>query len=212
MFDEQTKEPEDIFSGNEPDTAPMGVMQPSQPNQAQRPVPPAFSAAEEVTASGPSRTLIIVGLLVALAVLVLIIVLAGMWFSRRGAATPTETTQQNLLIPSPSQPTNESTLPGVSESTTPEPEPAAPVDTDKDGLTDEEEAALRTNVSLADTDADGLSDQEEVRVWNSDPLKADTDGDGFADGVEVKAGYDPNVAGGRLLDVNNPPEQTPTAS
>ena len=45
---------------------------------------------------------------------------------------------------------------------------ATPVDSDKDGLTDEEEKKLGTN-----------------------PTKADTDGDGFLDGQEVKEGYDP---------------------
>ena len=39
-----------------------------------------------------------------------------------------------------------------------------PVDTDGDGLTDDQEATLGTNPNLADTDGDGLSDALEVRL------------------------------------------------
>jgi hypothetical protein len=39
-----------------------------------------------------------------------------------------------------------------------------PIDTDGDGLTDDQEAALSTNPNLADTDGDGLSDGLEVRL------------------------------------------------
>lgn len=41
-----------------------------------------------------------------------------------------------------------------------------------------------------DTDQDGLSDQEEI-VYGTDPKKSDTDGDGYSDGIEIKSGYDP---------------------
>ncbi|WKZ29665.1 MAG: hypothetical protein QY323_02955 [Patescibacteria group bacterium] len=53
---------------------------------------------------------------------------------------------------------------------------AALRDTDADGLSDGEEAALRTDPSRKDTDADGLSDLEEVRTYCTDPLKTMTDG------------------------------------
>ncbi|MDP1588844.1 MAG: hypothetical protein Q8M07_13935, partial [Prosthecobacter sp.] len=48
-----------------------------------------------------------------------------------------------------------------------------PIDTDGDGLTDEEEEALGTNPLLIDTDGGGLSDYEEVNTddWRqTDPL------------------------------------------
>lgn len=61
-----------------------------------------------------------------------------------------------------------------------------PKDTDGDGLSDEEEAALGTSLTSPDTDNDGLFDKEEVKVYKTDPLKADTDGDGYNDGEEVK--------------------------
>jgi len=64
-------------------------------------------------------------------------------------------------------------------------ETPAPVDTDGDGLTDQEEAELGTDPNNADTDDDGLTDSEEVNEYNTDPLNADSDGDGLNDGDEV---------------------------
>ena len=58
-------------------------------------------------------------------------------------------------------------------------------DHDGDGLTDEEEEALKTNPYNPDTDGDGLSDFEEVRRYYTNPLVADSDGDGLTDGQEV---------------------------
>jgi len=77
-----------------------------------------------------------------------------------------------------------------------------PVDSDQDGLTDEEEANLGTNLNDPDTDHDGLTDREEAKVYNTDPLSVDTDGDGYPDGEEVKNGYNPKGPG-KLLDINN---------
>jgi len=74
-------------------------------------------------------------------------------------------------------------------------EPAAPKDTDQDGLTDDEEIALGTNPRLVDSDSDGLSDWEEVSVFGTDPLAQDTDGDTYSDGEEVQNGYNPNGEG-----------------
>jgi hypothetical protein len=68
-------------------------------------------------------------------------------------------------------------------------------DTDKDGLTDEEEATAGTSSRAADTDGDGLFDPEEIRTWETDPLNPDTDGDGYLDGEEVSGGYNPNGEG-----------------
>lgn len=70
-----------------------------------------------------------------------------------------------------------------------------PVDSDTDGLTDEEETQLGTNINDPDTDQDGLTDREEIKVYGTDPLKADTDGDGYADGQEVKNGFNPKGSG-----------------
>ena len=96
-------------------------------------------------------------------------------------------------------------------------------DTDGDGLTDEEETVLGTDINLKDTDGDGLSDYDEVKVNNTSAVKVDTDGDGlsdyeevkiyktdpnivdtdgdtYTDGAEVKSGYDPLVIGAKMTD------------
>ena len=58
-------------------------------------------------------------------------------------------------------------------------------DSDGDGLTDEEEAALGTDPFNKDTDGDGLSDGDEVNKYKTDPLNKDTDFDALTDGQEV---------------------------
>ena len=59
------------------------------------------------------------------------------------------------------------------------------VDTDGDGLSDDEEDALGTDPEDDDTDDDGLSDGDEVNTHETDPLDDDTDDDGLIDGDEV---------------------------
>jgi hypothetical protein len=63
----------------------------------------------------------------------------------------------------------------------------SPIDTDGDGLTDDQEAAISTNPSLADTDGDGLGDGEEVHVTGTNPLDPDSDDDGVLDGQAAPA-------------------------
>lgn len=73
------------------------------------------------------------------------------------------------------------------------------IDTDNDGLTDYEEVKIyHTNPLLADTDKDDLSDYEEVKIYKTDPNNPDTDGDTYLDGAEVKSGYDPLAVGKKL--------------
>jgi hypothetical protein len=45
-----------------------------------------------------------------------------------------------------------------------------------------------------DSDNDGLTDDEEIRIYQTDPYNPDTDGDGIPDGVEIKNGYSPLTA------------------
>lgn len=96
-------------------------------------------------------------------------------------------------------------------------------DTDTDGLTDEEETVLGTDINLTDTDGDGLTDYDEVKIYNTSAVKVDTDSDGLSDyeeikiyktdstlvdtdgdtyndGAEVKSGYDPLVKGAKMTD------------
>lgn len=76
-----------------------------------------------------------------------------------------------------------------------------PLDSDQDGLTNDEETALGTNPTDPDTDRDELTDYNEARLYRSDPLKSDTDADGNLDGIEVNKGFNPNGAG-RLFEAN----------
>jgi hypothetical protein len=69
------------------------------------------------------------------------------------------------------------------------------VDTDGDGLNDQEETMLGTDITKVDSDGDELSDYEEVKTYLTNPLIVDTDGDTYSDGGEVKGGYNPNGTG-----------------
>ncbi|MCK6518197.1 hypothetical protein L6R46_24465 [Myxococcota bacterium] len=78
-----------------------------------------------------------------------------------------------------------------------------PVDTDGDGLFDDEEAVLGTDPAKADTDGDGLEDLAEDD-GGTDPLLADGDGDGYLDPWELTEGTDPNDAESRIYIGNWP--------
>ena len=64
------------------------------------------------------------------------------------------------------------------------------VDTDGDGLSDQDERRYRTDPTGKDTDFDGLSDDAEVRL-GTDPLQWDSDFDGHGDGTEIALRTDP---------------------
>lgn len=92
------------------------------------------------------------------------------------AAPGTETEKDPSKVPVAS-------TPGKTEGIVPREKDAPPVfselsqkDSDGDGLSDGEEAVLRTDPSRKDTDGDGLSDLDETRSFCTDPLKAMTDG------------------------------------
>jgi len=69
------------------------------------------------------------------------------------------------------------------------------VDSDADGLTDEEEDILGTDPNDTDSDDDGLEDGEEIYDYSTDPLDADSDDDGLEDGEEIDDySTDPNDA------------------
>lgn len=104
-----------------------------------------------------------------------------------GTTTPTETDGKASTTPSTPSPAGTDT--GTDAG------PTAVVDSDGDGLSNDEERIAGTSVAKPDTDGDGLGDREEVKVYETDPKKTDTDGDGYGDGDEVKNGYNPNGAG-----------------
>ena len=59
------------------------------------------------------------------------------------------------------------------------------IDSDKDGLNDEEEEKYSTDKFVADSDKDGLTDFQEVHIYKTNPLKVDTDGDRLRDYDEI---------------------------
>lgn len=64
------------------------------------------------------------------------------------------------------------------------------LDTDEDGIIDDEEIANGTDPNNPDSDDDGLNDGEE-KENKTNPLIADTDGDGVIDGTELTNSTDP---------------------
>jgi len=225
MFDEpkpnkpitSSKEPEDIFSKTEPvsNNAPANLpVSPMLPNQGKpaaehkktEPVSPSSAGGSQLppTAAVPSIAhrskafKIFLGLLIA--ILVILILSVSGWFVYNKFFTvrmPSVNINKNLnseinLNNTNSQPANEAARPQKT---------AQPIDSDGDGLTDEEEMALGTDPNNTDTDGDGLFDYEEVKVYNTDPLNPDSDGDKYLDGEEVKNGYNP-LGPGKLLNFN----------
>ena len=65
------------------------------------------------------------------------------------------------------------------------------IDSDGDGLSDQQEYALGTDPFDSDSDDDGVSDGAEAEN-DTDPNNADSDGDGYSDGEELTAGTNPN--------------------
>ena len=79
---------------------------------------------------------------------------------------------------------------------------ATPLDTDGDGIPDDEETSYGTDPDKVDTDSDGITDGDELAFWGGDYnadfdndglinlLDYDSDGDGYSDGLEKDHGSD----------------------
>jgi hypothetical protein len=66
------------------------------------------------------------------------------------------------------------------------------IDSDDDGLSDDEELDYGTDPSSRDTDGDAIPDGDDVYLYGTDPNAFDTDGDGLGDGEEAyEWGSDP---------------------
>jgi hypothetical protein len=89
----------------------------------------------------------------------------------------------------------------VDEPLTTENSDSALIDSDGDGLNDQEENNFGTDPQNVDSDSDGLYDREEVRVYKTDPVNPDTDGDGYLDGEEVDNGFNPKGPGALLPEI-----------
>lgn len=136
----------------------------------------------------------------------LLVVVAGGYFGLR-LATKSRSAADSTVIQETSKDAEvkpEIQLPAAVDNEVVEPiQPVItePLDSDRDGLTDEEEARLGTDPNNSDTDQDDLTDREEAKVYKTDPLNLDTDGDSYKDGAEVKNGYNPKGSG-KLLQIN----------
>ncbi|HMS51230.1 MAG: T9SS type A sorting domain-containing protein [Sphingobacteriales bacterium] len=73
-------------------------------------------------------------------------------------------------------------------------------DTDKDGLSDNDESKYGTDASDPDSDNDGLLDGQELIIVKTDPLNPDTDGDTVADGLEAPSGQKIDTDGDSIID------------
>lgn len=232
MFDDQPQnpgavppsnlpiEPADMLAGVDASDEAPATMPPKPPNALSSGLlkPKAISAPgsmpilpEPISSGAPSNTLMSQPILGKIILVVLLLVALGLlgfggwWLFNRIKSSPPKvasTTKSNVVTTPPavttttnSQSTKTNTVLFGSNDT---------VDSDNDGLTDQEEAQLGTNPNNPDSDGDGLSDGDEVKMWHTNPLKADTDGDGFSDGMEIANGYNPNGPG-KLL---NPPVST----
>ncbi|MDO8505136.1 MAG: hypothetical protein Q7S48_00955 [bacterium] len=194
------KEPEDIFDKVEP--APSPGFQPSSPSgrgEGEGTTSPAEVKAPLVA----SRKIIVIGGVI-LGILVIVGVgYAAFRFVRRTSNPVSPVVSEPVESPA----VEETPMPQIPELPSPilvpeepvtqtEPvEPVAPVDSDSDGLSDEEEDAAGTMRDNPDSDNDSLLDGEEVKTYQTDPMNADTDGDTFLDGAEVKNGYNPKGPG-----------------
>lgn len=203
MFEDIKKEPEDMFDATDkvaPQVIPPTDLPPAPPaavsGAAQAPAP---SMEERVASVSQKRgrfpwkgIILVVGVLVVMGA---VFFLSMKILNSRTAVTPEPSEKAQAggegqqVEETPKQEENKAVTEEVVE-----PE-ATRKDTDKDGLTDDEENQFGTSIRAADTDADGLFDLEEIKTWETDPLDSDTDGDGYLDGEEVDAGYNPNGDG-----------------
>jgi P pilus assembly chaperone PapD len=81
----------------------------------------------------------------------------------------------------------------TAEATAPPTEDTGIIDSDGDGLSDEEEANFGTNLNDPDSDDDRVSDGDEVRLGTI-PTDSDSDHDGLGDGDEIELHTDPLAA------------------
>ncbi len=197
------KEPEDIFAGVEPTKPeplrPGGAISPTVPGRPGAPAPVGAMPPPPPPEPRPRPGRKIFSLL--MVVFLLAILGVGGWFAwTRFFQKPTVAPPPaEVPAPVPAEAPASAPAPVLPTPEVPEtPEtPSAPVlvDSDLDGLPDEEELTLGTDPNKLDTDDDGLTDREEVKVYDTDPLNPDTDGDTYPDGTEVKAGYNPKGPG-----------------
>ena len=194
--------PEDILAGIEKEEDETAVKTPAMPmEKSETPMPAALPKATKTETKEPffqaHKKAIVFVFLITLG----LIVLAGAaWYGYNYffAARPAVQLTNKALNTGTQEPVNTNQVPVVNENVNQA--PSTPVDTDRDGLNDEEEGMYGTNPNEVDTDLDGLTDRDEVKVFKTDPNNADTDGDTYLDGEEIRGGYDPKGPG-KLLEI-----------
>lgn len=65
--------------------------------------------------------------------------------------------------------------------------------------------------AAVDTDGDGLTDEEETGLYATDPALADTDADGYNDKLEIEHGYSPRFFAKKLIEVDSDLDYLPDA-
>ncbi len=190
MFDAITPhEPEDMFENTDQSVTPS-VAPPTSSPLTSSPAPSPVTSPP--ISSGPRMSTGKIALFIVGAV----VIVAAAGFISYYVLSARESVVSVIVTQDPVQPIKESVTGG---GPVVEEEPIV-VDTDKDGLTDEEEETLGTSPRSSDTDRDELYDYEEVNVYHTNPLSKDSDDDGYEDGVEIAGGYDPNGLG-KLLEL-----------
>lgn len=158
-------QPEDARRGAIPE-------QPEPPPRASAPIAEESSPADQSASRGKSRGRQILNLILIVLIVAGLVYLAYLLYQQKVAKNaPTSQGTPNIVI-SPQQPDQK-------------------VDTDHDGLTDQQEQTLGTDPNNPDTDGDGLADGDEVNIYHSDPLLPDTDHEGHSDGTDIINGYSP---------------------
>ncbi len=198
MTPTQRKSTEDIF-------AEVDDLEKPEVFQAKSPTPPAEDDSEQTGgSSGQSKKFFILGSIIIGLVVIFVggYLVYAKFFRTAITSQPSATQEQQTKNEQP--PAQTTANPEQNINNPAENIPAAPtanevtgqaIDSDQDGLSDEEEKSLGTKPNSPDSDSDGLFDREEVKVYGTDPLNPDTDGDGYKDGDEVKNGYNPKGPG-----------------
>ena len=194
---------EDIFA--ETDKGNPQVGRPLQPGQAQNILPDSMPAEDLFGGRSIWQNKLLMVILIAAGVLILGGAgwLTFSFFAKSGKPNPNQNINNNSAAVNANS-VNTANVNNVNNNAEPANnsntnQPAAIIDSDNDGLTDEEERRIGTNPNNFDSDNDGLTDNAEVKIYKTDPLNPDTDGDGYKDGQEVSNGYDPTKPGGARL-------------
>lgn len=133
-------------------------------------------------------------------ILILALIYAAYVLIIQPSLTPSTNQQNTIINEEPLE--NENTLTPIQEPATTSlpnlPEIEVATSTLVATTTEPEIPSNITSLLMVDSDNDGLSDEEEL-LFGSDPQNIDSDGDGNADLIELKNSYNP-AASGRLAD------------